>query len=233
MTVSAFSQSRQGKLPKQHTYTPRMHRATDTRRQKMPSARLRRAAGTANKNRYPSSLTCSHLHLQLLLRVSLPYGYGCDLSFHMISLSLHATRSGVSLSRLHIRMATAAARWLLPQPQHKQQQQQQLILALLLLVFASQSLRCYSASAGYSEQERDRVAFLPGQPKSPQVSHFSGHITVNEKNGRALFYWFFQAQEQPARKPLLLWLNGGSCLITSFTFSSTFLTSLVSPKNHI
>ncbi|KAK1664671.1 hypothetical protein QYE76_052830 [Lolium multiflorum] len=98
-------------------------------------------------------------------------------------------------------MATAA-RWLLPQSQHKP-----LMLTLLLLVFVSQSLRCYSA--GYSEQERDRVAFLPGQPRSPQVSRFSGHVTVNEKNGRALFYWFFEAQEQPAQKPLLLWLNGG------------------------
>jgi serine carboxypeptidase-like clade 2 len=107
-------------------------------------------------------------------------------------------------------MATAA-RWLLPQSKHKP-----LIPALVLLVFASQSLCCYSA--GSSEQERDRVAFLPGQPRSPQVSHFSGHVTVNEKNGRALFYWFFEAQEQPAHKPLLLWLNGGSYLPLSPLF---------------
>jgi hypothetical protein len=125
-------------------------------------------------------------------------------------------------------MATeaAAARWLLPQPKHKQQ----LILTLLLLVSASQSSRCYSAV--YSEQEGHRMAFLPGQPKSPPVSHFSGHVTVNEKNGRALFYWFFEAQAQPAHKPLLLWLNGGSCL-PPLPFVFTSLTHLFQKKSFL
>nr|CAB3477104.1 unnamed protein product [Digitaria exilis] len=65
------------------------------------------------------------------------------------------------------------------------------------------------AIAARDEQEGDRVVFLPGQPRSPAVSQFSGYITVNEHSGRALFYWFFEAQSLPARKPLLLWLNGG------------------------
>ncbi|CAO2173786.1 unnamed protein product [Urochloa humidicola] len=65
------------------------------------------------------------------------------------------------------------------------------------------------AIAARDEQEGDRVAFLPGQPRSPPVSQFSGYVTVNEHNGRALFYWFFEAQTLPAQKPLLLWLNGG------------------------
>ncbi|KAL5222919.1 hypothetical protein ABZP36_027632 [Zizania latifolia] len=59
------------------------------------------------------------------------------------------------------------------------------------------------------EQEADRVAFLPGQPRSPHVSQFSGYITVSRQSGRALFYWFFEAQTLPSKKPLLLWLNGG------------------------
>ncbi|KAJ4750079.1 Carboxypeptidase [Rhynchospora pubera] len=58
-------------------------------------------------------------------------------------------------------------------------------------------------------KDSDRVNFLPGQPKTPQISQFSGYITVNEANGRALFYWFFEAQSFPNEKPLLLWLNGG------------------------
>ncbi|KAL5138220.1 Serine carboxypeptidase-like 26 [Glycine soja] len=41
------------------------------------------------------------------------------------------------------------------------------------------------------------------------ISHFSSYITVNENHGRALFYWFFEAQSEPSKKPLLLWLNGG------------------------
>uniref|UniRef100_A0A0D9V0E8 Carboxypeptidase n=1 Tax=Leersia perrieri TaxID=77586 RepID=A0A0D9V0E8_9ORYZ len=108
-------------------------------------------------------------------------------------------------------MATeAAARWLLlhpslPQSSHKKQH---LIFASLLLFASLQSFHCYAA-ASYNEQEADRVAFLPGQPRSPQVSQFSGYITVNRQNGRALFYWFFEAQTLPSKKPLLLWLNGG------------------------
>ncbi|MCL7028098.1 hypothetical protein MKW94_017608, partial [Papaver nudicaule] len=61
------------------------------------------------------------------------------------------------------------------------------------------------------QQESDRVInLLPGQPSSDtNISHFSGYITVNEDHGRALFYWFFEAQTLPSKKPLLLWLNGG------------------------
>lgn len=64
-------------------------------------------------------------------------------------------------------------------------------------------------SANGAPQEFDRVFSLPGQPQSPPVSQFSGYITVNEESGRALFYWFFEAQTQPSKRPLLLWLNGG------------------------
>ncbi|CAN4104660.1 unnamed protein product [Withania somnifera] len=58
-------------------------------------------------------------------------------------------------------------------------------------------------------QDDDKVIKLPGQPNSPQVSQFSGYITVNITHGRALFYWFFQSQSDSSKKPLLLWLNGG------------------------
>ncbi|XP_062209921.1 serine carboxypeptidase-like 26 isoform X2 [Phragmites australis] len=63
--------------------------------------------------------------------------------------------------------------------------------------------------AARDDQDGDRVGFLPGKPGRPPVSQFSGYVTVNEHNGRALFYWFFEAQASPAQKPLLLWLNGG------------------------
>ncbi|GKC22278.1 serine carboxypeptidase II-2, partial [Tanacetum coccineum] len=35
------------------------------------------------------------------------------------------------------------------------------------------------------------------------------YVTVNEENGRALFYWLTEATQDPASKPLVLWLNGG------------------------
>lgn len=54
----------------------------------------------------------------------------------------------------------------------------------------------------------DLVAGLLGQP-SVAFKHYAGYVTVHEKNGRALFYWFFEAAARPGNKPLVLWLNGG------------------------
>ncbi|KAK2969850.1 hypothetical protein RJ640_030159 [Escallonia rubra] len=54
----------------------------------------------------------------------------------------------------------------------------------------------------------DLVTNLPGQPNI-DFRHYAGYVTVNEKNGRALFYWFYEALTLPNEKPLVLWLNGG------------------------
>ncbi|KAL2470239.1 Serine carboxypeptidase-like 33 [Abeliophyllum distichum] len=72
-------------------------------------------------------------------------------------------------------------------------------------------IACINAANPKSQEyyHSDRVIKLPGQPSNPPVSQFSGYITVNEAHGRALFYWFFEAQFEPTKKPLLLWLNGG------------------------
>nr|CAB3477105.1 unnamed protein product [Digitaria exilis] len=80
---------------------------------------------------------------------------------------------------------------------------------LFAILVALSLLPSAALAAARSEQEHDRVRFLPGQPASPPLSQFAGYVTVNEHNGRALFYWFFEAQTSPAKKPLLLWLNGG------------------------
>ena len=61
-------------------------------------------------------------------------------------------------------------------------------------------------------QEQDKVGELPGQNFVVNFTHYSGYVTVNEDSGRALFYWFFEAVEDSADKPLVLWLNGGSLL---------------------
>ncbi|KAF2303398.1 hypothetical protein GH714_017946 [Hevea brasiliensis] len=52
------------------------------------------------------------------------------------------------------------------------------------------------------------VTNLPGQP-DVDFRHYAGYVTVNENNGRALFYWFYEATTHPDEKPLVLWLNGG------------------------
>lgn len=58
------------------------------------------------------------------------------------------------------------------------------------------------------DHHEDLVTDLPGQP-SVNFKHYAGHVTVNENNGRALFYWFYECSTAPQDKPLVLWLNGG------------------------
>lgn len=58
-------------------------------------------------------------------------------------------------------------------------------------------------------QDADRILGLPGQPPV-KFQQYSGYVTVDETYGKALFYWFFEATYQPEKKPLLLWLNGGT-----------------------
>ncbi|XP_047970003.1 serine carboxypeptidase-like 31 isoform X1 [Salvia hispanica] len=59
-----------------------------------------------------------------------------------------------------------------------------------------------------SSATEDLVTNLPGQP-SVNFKHYAGYVTVNENNGRALFYWFYEATTHADEKPLVLWLNGG------------------------
>lgn len=70
----------------------------------------------------------------------------------------------------------------------------------------------HEPSAHQQQQKADQVSGLPGQPPV-SFKHFAGYVTVNKTHGRALFYWFFEAINNPQDKPLLLWLNGGTCLI--------------------
>ncbi|KAL0337725.1 UNVERIFIED_CONTAM: Serine carboxypeptidase 24 [Sesamum calycinum] len=79
---------------------------------------------------------------------------------------------------------------------------------LLLLCFLSSSLLTTLLTALPAEQELDRITALPGQPPV-NFSQFSGYVTVNEQQGRALFYWLTEATSNAHRKPLVLWLNGG------------------------
>ncbi|KAL3591714.1 hypothetical protein D5086_010354 [Populus alba] len=83
----------------------------------------------------------------------------------------------------------------------------------LLLFFILSSARVSKADFELTQdviarQEADRVIRLPGQPEVT-FKQYAGYVTVNESHGRALFYWFFEAIENPEEKPLLLWLNGG------------------------
>nr|POE54693.1 serine carboxypeptidase-like 35 [Quercus suber] len=59
-----------------------------------------------------------------------------------------------------------------------------------------------------AEKEADRVKNLPGQP-AVTFRHYAGYVKLQPQHQKALFYWFFEAQEAPSHKPLVLWLNGG------------------------
>ncbi|XP_068312963.1 serine carboxypeptidase-like 45 isoform X2 [Pyrus communis] len=63
-------------------------------------------------------------------------------------------------------------------------------------------------STANSLQEADKITRLPGQPQV-NFHQYAGYVTVDEKQGRSLFYYFVEAQTDPASKPLVLWLNGG------------------------
>lgn len=55
----------------------------------------------------------------------------------------------------------------------------------------------------------DRITDLPGLAEPLPFDMYSGYITVNKSHGRALFYWYNEAAENPDTAPVLVWLQGG------------------------
>ncbi|KAJ4844341.1 hypothetical protein Tsubulata_047674 [Turnera subulata] len=54
------------------------------------------------------------------------------------------------------------------------------------------------------------ITKLPGQPSNVRFKQYSGYIVTNARHGRALFYYFVEADSvDPLSRPLTLWLNGG------------------------
>ncbi|KAI4307175.1 hypothetical protein L6164_030390 [Bauhinia variegata] len=54
----------------------------------------------------------------------------------------------------------------------------------------------------------DLVVELPGQPEVG-FKQYAGYVDVDVNNGRSLFYYFVEADKDPDKNPLTLWLNGG------------------------
>ncbi|KAJ7945638.1 Carboxypeptidase [Quillaja saponaria] len=74
-------------------------------------------------------------------------------------------------------------------------------VAMVLMLSFSLRIECHSSHV-------DRILRLPGQPYV-NFEQFSGYVTVDDKREKALFYYFVEAEIDPASKPLVLWLNGG------------------------
>ncbi|CAJ2629633.1 unnamed protein product [Trifolium pratense] len=68
-----------------------------------------------------------------------------------------------------------------------------------------------SLDSNIEDKKRDKIGWLPGQPKNVGFEQYSGYVTVNTKRGRALFYWLIEAplSREPDSRSLVLWLNGG------------------------
>ncbi|CAN6584561.1 unnamed protein product [Malus baccata var. baccata] len=79
------------------------------------------------------------------------------------------------------------------------------IVVVVAAVFAT-VIQAFSTA--HSLQEADKIARLPGQPQV-NFQQYAGYVTVDEKQERSLFYYFVEAQTDPASKSLVLWLNGG------------------------
>jgi hypothetical protein len=55
------------------------------------------------------------------------------------------------------------------------------------------------------------VTSVPGFGNKQQLpsKHYAGYVTVDERHGRRLFYYLVESERDPARDPVVLWLNGG------------------------
>lgn len=73
-------------------------------------------------------------------------------------------------------------------------------------------------SFSIADKYEDEVVNLPGLTFDYLHRQFSGYLTV--PSGNKLHYWFLEAQKEPEKAPLVLWLNGGpgcSSLVGLFT----------------
>ncbi|KAH9312833.1 hypothetical protein KI387_027868 [Taxus chinensis] len=63
----------------------------------------------------------------------------------------------------------------------------------------------YSAAA----PAKALIKSVPGYDDSFPSKHYGGYVTVDKDHGRFLYYYFVTSQGNPAKDPVVLWLNGG------------------------
>lgn len=59
------------------------------------------------------------------------------------------------------------------------------------------------------DKHRDEITHIPGLEGRLRSRHYGGYISVDEENGRNMYYYFVTSQGDPVKDPLVLWLNGG------------------------
>ncbi|KAL6128298.1 hypothetical protein ACLB2K_071653 [Fragaria x ananassa] len=60
-----------------------------------------------------------------------------------------------------------------------------------------------------SAPEAALITQIPGFNDTLPSKHRSGYVTIDERNGRNLFYYFVESERKPSEDPVVLWLNGG------------------------
>uniref|UniRef100_A0A0E0FAY5 Carboxypeptidase n=1 Tax=Oryza meridionalis TaxID=40149 RepID=A0A0E0FAY5_9ORYZ len=74
-------------------------------------------------------------------------------------------------------------------------------VAIALIIFLTYGGGAAPASA--------LVKSVPGFDGALPSKHYAGYVTVEEQHGRNLFYYLVESERDPAKDPLVLWLNGG------------------------
>ncbi|XP_062110705.1 serine carboxypeptidase-like 45 [Humulus lupulus] len=83
-----------------------------------------------------------------------------------------------------------------------------IVVVVCCFIAKTEAFASVSPSPSPSPSQRDKISRLPGQPEVG-FQQYSGYVTVDDNNKRALFYYFAEAEIDPHTKPLVLWLNGG------------------------
>jgi carboxypeptidase C (cathepsin A) len=67
----------------------------------------------------------------------------------------------------------------------------------------------HDLSSYTKDAQQDFIQSLPGLDHDPGFKQFAGYLTVDEKHGRRIFYWYVESKRNPANDPVVLWTNGG------------------------
>lgn len=98
----------------------------------------------------------------------------------------------------------------------------QLALAVALAVTVASATSQVDVSNPIRSAADDEINNLPGLNYSLNFKHYSGYLAADDlkPTNRFWHYWFTESQSDPAKDPLVLWLNGGpgcSSLLGLFT----------------
>ena len=59
------------------------------------------------------------------------------------------------------------------------------------------------------DAQDDKITSVPGLDGDPGFNMFAGYLEVSKENGRNIFYWYVESQNDPSSDPVVFWTNGG------------------------